>query len=137
MTIETAIVPRQTKYCLAIELLMPVLGHTTNAELLEHLRSEYPELSATTIHRATARLVARGAIASAPQTQDGVMRYDSNTTPHDHFMCSSCGMLRDAYIKEKVTPILEAAIGDCHISGQLTVNGICKKCMKGGIAWRR
>ena len=120
---------RQTKYCQAIEHELLSVGHATNAELLLILRKSFPDLSATTIHRATTRLATRGVIAIAPSTCDGSMRYDANIIPHDHFQCSLCGKLRDANIKDQVIPILEAVIGDCNISGQLTINGTCKKCM--------
>lgn len=125
------VTPRQTRYCTAIEHILSKVGHATNAELLVTLRADFPDLSATTVHRATSRLASRGQIAIAPPTPDGAMRYDTNTTPHDHFLCSSCGMLRDAAIKDKVVPILENAIGDCRISGQLTITGICKTCIEG------
>ena len=123
-----AVTPRQTKYCRAIESMLSTVGHATNAELLDELRKSYPDLSATTMHRATARLASRSEIALAPPASDGSMRYDTNTTPHDHFMCSSCGILRDTNIKDRITPILESSIGDCSISGRLTINGICKNC---------
>lgn len=121
---------RQTKYCQAIEQALVILGHATNAELLLHLRETYPDLSATTVHRATARLADRGAIAIAPAAKDGSMRYDVNTVPHDHFKCSKCGVLRDTNVKDKIIPILEASMNDCTISGQLTISGICKCCQK-------
>lgn len=110
---------------------MPALGHATNADLLKHVRLQFPEVSATTIHRATARLAERGSINVAPPTKDGSIRYDANIQPHDHFMCESCGLLRDADIKEFVAPTLEQHIGDCRISGRLTISGICKNCTKG------
>lgn len=122
---------RQTKYCQAIEDQITKLGHATNAELLHELRKTYPELSATTVHRATARLAARGIIALAPPTRDGAMRYDAQTKPHDHFMCESCGVLKDTDIKAVVSPILEAAINGCNISGRLTISGTCKQCNGG------
>lgn len=90
----------------------------------------YPNVSATTVHRATARMAERGTIATAPAALDGSMQYDSNVTPHDHFQCTSCGLLRDTDIKDKIIPILEESIEGCQINGQLTINGICKKCMK-------
>ncbi len=124
---------RQTKYCQAIEQTIGLLGHATNAELLAALRASYPDLSATTVHRATARLASRGTIAFAPSTIDGSMRYDANITPHDHFQCSSCGILRDTNVKDKIIPILESSIGDCSISGQLTISGTCKRCMGASI----
>jgi len=119
---------RQTKYCQAIEEIMNSLGHATNADILAELRKTYPTVSATTVHRATARLAARGALGLAPASNDGCMRYDTNPGPHDHFECVSCGILRDTDVKDKVVPILESSIGDCHISGRLTISGTCKQC---------
>lgn len=125
---DAIVTQRQTKYCQAIEDMLDSFGHATNAELLRELRKTYSELSATTVHRATARLALRGKIAVAPSSNDGAMRYDTNVTPHDHFHCSSCDMLRDTNIKDKVASVLELSIEDCHISGRLTVSGTCKQC---------
>lgn len=120
---------RQTKYCQSIESILSEFGHATNLELLNELNKLYPTLSATTVHRATTRLSQRGKIAIAPADSNGSMRYDSNITPHDHFLCTNCGLLRDTHVKDKVIPILEESIGNCSISGQLTISGICKKCI--------
>jgi Fur family peroxide stress response transcriptional regulator len=126
-------VERQTKYCTSIEQELAIVGHATNAELLATLKRTYPDLSATTVHRATARLASRGKIAIAPSSRDGAMTYDHNTKPHDHFQCISCGILRDTDVKDEVIPILEHTIGDCSISGRLTITGLCKKCMQRSI----
>jgi Fur family peroxide stress response transcriptional regulator len=124
---------RQTKYCTAIEEILAQKGHATNLEILEALRVYFPDVSATTVHRATARLATRGKILLAPADFSGSMRYDSNTSPHDHFTCTECGILRDTDIKHKVVPILEKSIGDCSISGRITISGICKNCNKGSV----
>ena len=125
---DTTVTQRQTKYCQAIETMLVSLGHATNAALLAELQKSVPSLSATTVHRATARLAARGTIALAPPAPDGSMRYDTNTRPHDHFLCTNCGLLRDTDVKDKVTLILESSMEDCHISGRLTISGTCKQC---------
>lgn len=101
---------RQTKYCRSLEGILASKGHATNAQLLDALRANYPDVSATTVHRATARLARRGIIAYAPTDHDGSMQYDANVIPHDHFQCSACGMLRDTDIADKISPILEASI---------------------------
>lgn len=119
---------RQTVYCQTIKSLLASMGHATNAELLVELHKTFPNLSATTVHRATARLAMRGSIAVAPSSRAGSIRYDTNVVPHDHFECISCGMLRDTDVKDKVAPILEASMNDCHISGRLTISGVCKHC---------
>lgn len=124
---------RQTKYCQAIEVLLASKGHATNAELLRELIKTYPHLSATTVHRATARLASRGSIAFAPPAHDGSARYDTNVIPHDHFVCTSCGILRDTNVKDRVAPILESSMDDCHISGRLTIGGLCKQCKERNI----
>lgn len=119
---------RQSKYCLAIESVMAQLGHATNADILAELRRLYPTLSATTVHRATARLAARGRLMVAPAGADGSMRYDANLSAHDHFECQKCFRLRDADIKAVVMPAIQAAISDCEIGGRLVITGLCKKC---------
>ena len=130
MITEKPLNTRQTKYCNAIKNSLDFNGHATNNELLHELRMAFPELSATTVHRATARLASRGEIATAPATKDGSMRYDANIKPHDHFLCNNCDTLRDTDVKDKIIPILEASIGDCQITGRLTISVTCKNCIK-------
>lgn len=125
---DTLIIQRKTKYSQAIERILESRGHATNFELLTELQKIYPDLSATTVHRATTRLANRGIISMAPHGKDGSMCYDANIVPHDHFQCMICGVLRDADVVDKVIPILESSIEDCHISGRLTIGGICKNC---------
>jgi Fe2+ or Zn2+ uptake regulation protein len=128
MNVITDVQSRQTKYCEAIEHALRIKGHATNSELLKLLRKSFPELSATTIHRATARLASRGVIGIAPPTVEGSMRYDANPKTHDHFLCSGCGVLKDAQFRDKVTPIIKEEIDGCEISGQITISGLCKGC---------
>jgi len=121
---------RQTKYCHSIKNQLAMLGHATNTELLSVLRNTFPKLSATTVHRATARLASRGIISTAPPDSRNSTRYDSNIVPHDHFQCLSCGLLKDTDIRDKIIPIINESISGCNISGRLIINGTCKKCTK-------
>jgi Fe2+ or Zn2+ uptake regulation protein len=105
------------------------MGHATNVELLELLHKKYPKVSATTLHRITTRMVERGELQIAPPGPGNVLRFDANTSQHDHFMCTNCRMLRDAQLREMVRPEIEKSIGDdCRLSGRLTVTGLCKNC---------
>ena len=120
---------RTTKYMTAVRDCMNRVGHATNVELLTELRAEFPDLSATTVHRITTRMVERGELQLAPSGEGNVMRFDANLAPHDHFMCEHCGLLRDAQLSGALGPMIEKAIGDgCSISGSLTVSGTCKAC---------
>ncbi|MCA9325809.1 transcriptional repressor [Candidatus Saccharibacteria bacterium] len=128
----TATQERTTKYIAAVREHLQRMGHATNADLLEALRGTYPSLSATTVHRITARLLRRKEVQLAPSGEANVLRFDANTEPHDHFMCLNCGLLRDADLDKKVRPLIEESIGDgCAISGRLVVSGLCKLCHQG------
>ncbi|MCA9347015.1 transcriptional repressor [Candidatus Saccharibacteria bacterium] len=127
---KTSTNTRSTKYCSAIEKLIAELGHATNIDLLDRLRETYPNLSATTVHRATARLARRGVIGLAPSDLHGAMRYDQNTNEHDHFMCDNCGLLKDAQLKDLVVPIVEGQLEGCHIAGRIVISGRCDKCQE-------
>lgn len=120
---------RMTHYVHDVQHYMTQVAHASNLEILKHLQTAYPDISATTVHRITTRLVERGKLAMAPAAKGNVMRFDVTTTPHDHFMCSNCDMLRDAHLSEAVRPLIEQSIGDgCRISGNLVVTGLCKNC---------
>ncbi len=125
---KTSVASRTTKYTAAVADYVLRVGHATNAEILAALHTDYPDLSATTVHRITCRLAGRGKLQLAPSLSN-TMRYDANLEPHDHFMCNGCGMLKDAKLGNVIRPIIEREIGDgCSISGSLTVSGVCKKC---------
>lgn len=128
----TDLTTRQTKYCAHIEEIIGQMGHASNVQILRELRRTYPKVSATTVHRATARLAGRGKIGVAPKDKNGAMRYDANTKPHDHFLCIRCGILKDVDIADQITPLLKQAISDCGISGRITISGTCKICSKRG-----
>ena len=125
-------ISRNTKYTAAVLNIIQKHGHTTNTEILTKLSDGYPHISATTIHRITTRLSERGEIGLAPSSNDGSMRYDANTQPHDHFICAGCGGIRDIDIAVAVTPLISTALVGCKITGRLVIHGSCEKCLHGG-----
>lgn len=123
---------RQTKYLQTAEDYMRTIGHATNAEVLTHLRQQFPELSATTVHRLTARMVERGKLAYAPVSPGNAVRFDINRSPHDHFECLACGCLRDVNLPADLLDSLQNVLGDCRFGGRLNVQGTCAKCIEKG-----
>lgn len=120
---------RQTKYSKAVSEFLETKGHATNLQIQESLHKIYPELSATTVHRVTARLLEQNKLASAPPTSDGSMRYDHKTKPHDHFICTNCGGIRDIDVADKLIPLVSDALGGCKITGNLLIHGSCETCI--------
>lgn len=125
---------RQTRYVGAVIEALTTLGHATNLELLGEVQKAYPGVSATTIHRVTARLKERGVIASAPKARDGSERYDITAEDHHHFVCNQCGRVCDVANTEESREViarLKQLSGECAIAGSLTMEGTCKYCTGG------
>lgn len=123
---------RQTKYLSAVFEALQMLEHATNVELLEEVRKTYPKVSATTIHRVSARLRERGVIGYAPKPADGSERYDINPHPHHHFICTDCSRVCDVPATSEARAIigqLKNLSGECALAGTLTMQGICQRCV--------
>ena len=124
-------VARQTKYASAVKEALQKLGHATNLELLHEIQKVYPEVSATTVHRVTARLKDRGEIGCAPKPTNGSERYDINPEPHHHFMCTICSGVCDVAETAEARTVIEQLkelSGECALAGTLTMQGVCKDC---------
>lgn len=119
---------RTTKYTTAVAAFISEEKHVTNATILTDLQKAYPEVSATTVHRITSRMVERHELATAPSTLDNATRFDANLEPHDHFQCTNCDGLRDVELPDSIVDSLELIMGDCQLNGRLTIQGRCAKC---------
>ncbi|HMS93483.1 MAG TPA: transcriptional repressor [Candidatus Saccharibacteria bacterium] len=127
----TTYVDRTTRYVAAVRNALQEMGHASNAEILNKVKAQYPAVSATTIHRVTARLLERGEIRLAPTKRDNAMRFDDNAAPHDHFMCTVCEQLKDTMFDRSIRQQIETLVSNgCSISGDLTVTGVCKNCKR-------
>lgn len=127
---QVVVKTRDTKYSKAVLGIIATLEHATNLEIHELLKKDFPEVTHTTVHRVTIKLKNSGIISEAPKNQKGATRYDVNTKPHDHFMCNSCGGIRDIDVSEAVIPFINQALGECRVTGRLVINGSCEKCIK-------
>lgn len=120
---------RKSKYVQAVSSALARREHATNAQLADDLRVIYPDVSDTTVHRVTQRLVTAGECAKAPLAKCGSRRFDAKIEPHDHFECSDCGRLRDINLSDEFREEIRASIGGCRIEGSLTIQGVCQQCL--------
>jgi len=130
MNMPTRSQSRESKYCDIVRMSVAQLDHATNAMIIVEVRKSYPNVSATTIHRVTARLAARGELMQAPADLQGAMRYETSKPVHDHFMCTVCGKLHDIDIADEVAKLFEEKLLDCRPSGRVVVSGMCGTCHK-------
>ena len=106
-------------------------SHPSAEELFTQLKPQIPDLSIGTVYRNLSLFKEQG-LATTVATVNGVERFDANTMPHVHFICSQCDAVLD--LKEISVPQqLKTAVEDssgCHVEGcQLSFTGICEKCI--------
>ena len=103
--------------------------HPTAEMVYTALKEEDPKLSLGTVYRNLALLTENGEIRRL-QTGSGPDHYDAKTLPHQHFICSKCGCIRDLYpdgLEELVRA--QASDEDFEISRiVMTVYGLCGAC---------
>lgn len=119
---------RETKYTRVVMDVLRRLGHATNAEVAAIVRAEFPNVSDTTVHRITTRFYEDGQLAQGPAASDGAVRYDVNTVFHDHFMCETCGTIKDVMLPATVRREMQDMLDGCCLNGSLTLVGDCNKC---------
>ena len=79
--------------------------HPSAEMVYEMLRPDFPDISLATVYRNLSRFKSEGLIQSLG-TVDGIERFDADTHPHVHFICTGC-----------------------HVeSCQLTFSGLCGHC---------
>jgi Fe2+ or Zn2+ uptake regulation protein len=121
---------RETKYIKALKIYFNDFNHSTNQQALSYLRLFYPNLTSTTVHRITTRLLEQKFLKLAPMNKDGERRFDSNLVSHDHFHCQNCDSLRDIELPNDLKSQIENLLDDCKISGNLIISGLCRNCLK-------
>ena len=99
-----------------------------SAEMVhEMLRPEHPDISLATVYRNLSLFKNQGLITSVA-TVRGIERFDANTEPHVHFICTGCDAVIDLHQIEVPLSLGEKCTG-CRIdSCQLTFTGLCGKC---------
>ena len=106
--------------------------HPSADWVYEHVRTEVPDISLATVYRNLALFKEQGLIASVA-TVKGVERFDGNTQPHVHFICSECGAVIDIHqlqTPESLRTEAESSIG-CSVNAcQLSFIGTCGSCLQ-------
>ena len=102
--------------------------HPTIDEIYLALSPSMPTLSKTTVYNTLDLFVARGAVRALAIDEKNA-RYDVDISAHAHFMCRTCGAVRDIIdLKSSMFQIPES--GKFKIdSVEISYFGICKNCI--------
>lgn len=105
-------------------------AHPSAETLYQMLHEEQPDISLATVYRNLALFKSQGLIASVA-TVNGIERFDGNTNPHVHFVCTGCGKVADLFQIEQPDYSAFAQRLGCRIdTTQLTLTGLCRECLE-------
>ena len=113
-----------------MECLRSTVAHPSAEMVHEMLQAEHPDISLATIYRNLAHFRSQGQLQCVA-TVRGKERFDANTAPHVHFICSNCDAVIDLHqveVPQSLGHTAEQSAG-CRIdSCQLTFTGLCGQC---------
>ncbi len=103
--------------------------HPSAEWVYEQLKAEHSDISLATVYRNLARFKERGEIISVG-TVNGIERFDGNTTPHVHFICTNCSGVLDLHQIAVPEELSNTVAGTGQVAScQLTFTGICNECI--------
>ena len=113
-----------------LECLKNTHAHPSAEALFQMLQKEHPDISLATVYRNLTLFKNQGLIQSLG-TVNGIERFDANTDPHVHFVCTGCDAVLDfpqVEVPSSLGTDAEKQTG-CQINGcQLTFTGLCQNC---------
>lgn len=115
-----------------LSYLQGVTNHPSAEMVFTELKQEIPDLSMGTVYR-NLNLFKQQGLAVSVATVKGVERFDGNTDPHVHFICSDCDAVIDLMemdVPESLKTTAESCCGGQVENCQLTFTGLCKDCLE-------
>lgn len=104
--------------------------HPSAEWVYQQLKPEIPDLSLGTVYRNIAMFKEEGTIQSIGVV-NGLERYDYNTAPHTHFICTACGRVLDldgVDLPAATIAEAEGMIGGTIATYHLQFSGQCADC---------
>ncbi len=103
--------------------------HPSAEWVYEQLKAEHSDISLATVYRNLAWFKERGEIISVG-TVNGIERFDGNTNPHVHFICTNCSGVLDLPQVAVPQELSQSVAGTGQVeSCQLTFTGKCNQCI--------
>ena len=120
-----------------LDYLRGTTAHPSAETIYTDLKIQIPDLAMGTVYRNLTLFKQQGLVSSVA-TVSGVERFDANTAPHVHFICTDCDAVIDLH-EMQIPDSLHATAACCSggkVSGcQLSFTGVCRACtnsMKSG-----
>ena len=114
-----------------LEYLRHTNAHPSAEMIYTDLKPQIPDWAMGTVYRNLSLFKEQGLVSSVA-TVKGVERFDGNTDPHVHFICSDCDAVIDRMemeIPRSLSQAAEAACGGNVNECQLCFTGKCRECI--------
>ena len=106
--------------------------HPSAEWVYERVRQDVPDISLATVYRNLSLFKEQGLIQSLG-TVKGIERFDGNTAPHVHFICTECSRVIDLpgiAVPQELTVSAAMQTGGQIQSCSLSFTGLCSQCKK-------
>ena len=113
-----------------LDYLRQSKAHPSAETIYTDLKPQIPDLAMGTVYRNLTLFKQQGMVSSVA-TVSGVERFDANTAPHVHFICTDCDAVIDLHEMQVPESLSSAAAACCggSVSGcQLSFTGSCQAC---------
>jgi Fe2+ or Zn2+ uptake regulation protein len=122
---------------LILARLLDSNDHLSTEELQAALRRRGQVVSIATLYQNLRRLSDAGLLASFADS-GGLVRFDANTAPHAHLVCTRCGRIADVGLTDPTVKRLSEALprpvrryrGWSVRDVRLEFSGLCPKCRR-------
>jgi len=107
--------------------------HPDAETIYQGVRARMPTVSLDTVYRTLWLLLDLGLITTVGPPRERA-RFDANTAPHHHFVCTKCGVARDFYCEEfnqLTIPDAVEALGQVERT-HVQFRGPCSRCRQRG-----
>ena len=114
-----------------LECLRCTTAHPSAETVHSMLQAEHPDISLATVYRNLALFKKQGLVQSIG-TVNGIERFDANTAPHVHFVCTGCDAVLDLPQMDPPENLCSAAaegVGGQVTGCSLTFTGKCSHCV--------
>jgi Fur family peroxide stress response transcriptional regulator len=122
------ITPQRTAIC---QLILSSKDHPSAEQIYREIKKGFPTISPATVYQ-TLHLLTKIGLIQEMGFNNGISRYEPNTSPHINIICQKCGAISDyeaASIKEMWFKIVEE-LGIKPTGQRLEIFRYCDKCQK-------
>ena len=102
--------------------------HPSADWVYNQLKPQIPDLSLGTVYRNLSMFKQEGIIGSMGVV-DGMERFEGNTSPHAHFVCSHCSAVIDVDGIDPPEELCEKVVCGSVRECVLTFTGVCNQCV--------